>query len=329
MWWLTVLGLVVVGITMTDFFRVTMAVGRPPKPLRANLSDWLWTALRRLTRRWHPRHGLGMLAALATLSLWILLVWAGWAMIFSGVPDAVVITQTGQPASGWERVYFAGSSLFSLGISEYRPNGTPWQLATVGAVLNGLTLLTLGITYLLQVITAATEKRQLAGVIQALGATPTDVVVTAWRSGAWSGLEQHLIALTAPLDLLTQRHLAYPVLHFFYSQDQRVGLPPAIALLDETLVLLEHAIAFPHGPNWMAYQPLRAIVGQFLATLEEGFIRPADLPPVPDLAPLRTVGIPTVDDAVFYQRVAEECHHRCLLHGLVSTSGWDWTNLWP
>jgi hypothetical protein len=113
-------------------------------------------------------------------------------------------------------------------------------------------LLTLGITYLLQVITAVTEKRQLAAVIQALGATPTDVVVAAWRSGSWRGLEQHLISLTAPLDLLTQHHLAYPVLHFFYSQDQRVGLPPAIALLDETLFLLQHAIVPPHGPNRMA-----------------------------------------------------------------------------
>lgn len=314
---------------MTDFFRVTMAVGCPPKPLRANLSGWLWAALRRLTRRWHPMHGLGMVTALVTLGLWILLVWGGWAMIFSGAPQAVVTAQAGQPASAWERVYFAGSSLFSLGISEYRPHGTPWQLATVGAVLNGLTLLTLGITYLLQVITAVTEKRQLAGVIQALGATPAEVVITAWRSGSWSGLEQHLITLTAPLDLLTQRHLAYPVLHFFYSQDRRAGLPPAIALLDETLLLLEHGIEFPHGPNRMAYLPLRAVIAQFLATLEDGFIRPAELPLAPDLAPLRAAGIPTVDDAAFCQRVDGEHQHRCRLHGLVSTSGWDWVSLWP
>ena len=327
MWWLAVLGSAVVAVTMADFFRVTMAVGRPPRPLRTDLSDWLWAALRRLTRPWHPMHGLGMIAALITFGLWIALVWGGWAMIFSGAPDAVV-TQAGQPASAWERAYFAGSSLFSLGMSDYRPNGLLWQLATVGAVLNGLTLLTLGITYLLQVITAVTEKRQLAGVIQALGATPTDVVVTAWRSGSWSGLEQHLVALTAPLDLLTQRHLAYPVLHFFYSQDRRVGLPPAIALLDETLLLLEHAIAFPHGPNRMAYQPLRVIVRQFLATLEDGFVQPADLPPPPDLAPLRAAGIPTVDDVAFRQRVAGKHQHRCLLHGLVSSGGWNWATLW-
>lgn len=89
-----------------------------------------------------------------TLGTWLLLLWAGWTLVFSASPEAVLQDPEGVPADGWARAYFAGFSVFTLGVGDYVPNGPVWQLLTVVAVVSGLALTTMAITYLVSCTTS-------------------------------------------------------------------------------------------------------------------------------------------------------------------------------
>jgi hypothetical protein len=323
----TVIGALIVLVTMSDVVRVTLAVSRPAlAPVR--VSDLLWTGIARVVRGRGPLPGLGAAVGVFTVGMWFLLMWLGWSLVFLVPPGAVISTHSGLPAGGWERVYFAGSTLFTLGSGDFQPGGAIWQILTVGAVVTGLSLVTLVLTYLMQVMRAVTEKRQLANTIEALGDRPEEIVTAAATSGSWSGIEQHLVALTPQVDMLAQQHLAFPVLHFFRSAAQSAAIAPALALLDEALLLFTHALPSCTGPNRMTVKPLRYAIRQFLGTAQNDAVDGVDAPPPPDLQRLRDAGVETVDDATFRERVDGEAAHRRLLHGLVHVDGWRWDELW-
>ena len=54
-----------------------------------------------------------------------------------------------------------------------------------------------------------------------LGERPDDALITAWDGTTFGFLPHHLITLGPEMDLLSQRHLAYPVLHFFRSGERK------------------------------------------------------------------------------------------------------------
>jgi hypothetical protein len=180
----------------------------------------------------------------------------------------------------------------------------------------------------LQVVRAVTEKRQLANTIEALGDGPIDIVVAAGTSGGWIGLEHHFVALTRDVDLLAQQHLAFPLLHFFRSSTRGSAIAPALAMLDEALLILTCGLPEGGGPNRMTCKPLRYAIRQFLGTVQDGALQGIDAPDPPDLQPLRDAGLETVDDESFRALVKEDDEHRRLMHALVHIDGWRWTELW-
>lgn len=170
---LTGTGLVVV--TACDLAWTTLAASGGGGPVTSRLAHWMWEAIR--TRRgFRGRHQLMRLGGLAvvvvTVLLWLVLLWLGWALIFSGSEVAVVSDQTGRPADWWGRVYFAGTTISTLGPGDLVAGGPAWQIATVVSSLSGLLFATLAITYLIPVVGAVTSRRQVALQIVGLGEDP-------------------------------------------------------------------------------------------------------------------------------------------------------------
>ena len=327
-WLLFVLGIAVVLVVMWDALITTLAVASSSGPISGPLAHWMSEGARRF---FGPRglQSVGILLTLVLLSLWLVLLWAGWSLIFNGGTGAVVDGTTGDPAGFWDRVYFAGSTMFTLGPGEFHPEGAFWQVAAVVALLNGLGLASLGITYLIPLTAAATERRQLAATIASLGERPDEALIAAWDGESFGFLPHHLITLGPEMDLLSQRHLAYPVLHFFRSGERKNAAAPMIARLDEMLTLLRCGLADPTAMPRSVTEPLHASLTQFMDTLHSAFIDPEDTPPAPPpLDRLREAGIATVDDATFNRRIAEQADRRRLLLALVHADAWEWDDVW-
>ena len=98
---------------------------------------------------------------------------------------------------------------FALGTGDYVPVGGTWEVLSAVASLRGLFVVTLAITYVLSVVSAIAAKRQLAGNVHNLGASPADLVCRAWDGSRFSGLDQFLPSFGRALETHTQRPLGW------------------------------------------------------------------------------------------------------------------------
>jgi hypothetical protein len=296
-------------------------------PLTSRVTTALWRLSLKLTRTHRTLAIAGFDIVLFTVFLWIGLVWLGWTLLLGMSEHAVVNAATGQPADFWQRLYFAGSTLITIGNTQFEPRGEVWQVATTVAAGNGFFLVSLVITYLLPLVQAVQQRREIAVYISALGVTPDDVLLKAWNGTGFGLLADHLVALTPRIMNLSQGHLNYPVLHCFHSQKRESAVAPMMAVLDESLTLLE-GVDPEVCPDRVAVYPLRGAIQQLLSTLAEAHLEPEKVPPpAPSLDGLRQAGLPTRSDDELQSRVDGLADRRKLLMGLVEQEGWHWENV--
>lgn len=325
------IGLGLLALLVVDVVKTTLGEGGGPLTKRA--SAGLWRVALHVTNR--PRGRSHRLLAWAGLGVvhfiigtWVLLLWAGWSLVFVGANPPVVLLQNGQPAGFLETIYFAGSSVFTLGFGDYAFQVESWQLLSTVAGFSGLFIVTLAITYLTPVVQAATQRRQLAAYLTTLGRSPSEMLEHTWNGSDWSSLEPHLVSVTSQITYLDQRHLAYPVLHFFHSPSRISSTASSIAALDEALTILEYGVQDSARIDQGIYHPVRTAISTLLATLQEAYIPPADhVPPLSSLHTLREAGLPVLDDTEFEMRASGIADRRRLLLGFVENDGWSWDSV--
>ncbi len=320
-----VLGLTLIAVTTVDVVWTTVAASSGAGPISTRVTTALWRA----ALVWHRRRGAhrflvtaGVMVVMSTLAVWVVLLLAGWALVFGVGEGAVRVAETGAPADLVDRFYFTGFTVFTLGVGDMVPGQGWWQLATVAATGTGLALVTTSITFLVPVVSAAAQRRHLASTIAGLGGSSHDIVRYGWNGRDFSGLLDHLTSLPPPIQMSRQQHLAYPVLHYLHSVDQGHAAPVALANLSGALHLLRHGVAPEHRPDDAALRPLERAIDGFLDTVRRGVIDPRPAVPVPQLAPLTDAGIPTVDPVEYESWEAGTRVRREGLAGLLAEDGW-------
>ena len=265
----------------------------------------------------------GVAIVFAVLAVWIVLVLAGWSLVFSSTDGAIRDSQTNAPADLVDRLYFAGYTVFTLGNGDYVPGDGVWQLATVMATGTGLMLVTLSITYLVPVASAVALRRQLASYIASLGDTPHAIVINGWNGSSFSALGQHLVALAPLIHTARQQHLAYPVLHYFHSQHTESAAAPNLTNLSQALDLIGHGVARGARPDTAIVDPVDRAIGSFLDTLSRAYLSPAEPIAPPALGPLGEAGIPLTSDEDYRGSVGATEQRRSLLGAMLADDGWS------
>lgn len=315
-------GVALLAVTLADVVGTTLVFTNAGGPLTRHLTRALWLLA---PRRAKLARFAGPAILLAIVVTWLGLSWLAWLLIFLGSPDAVVDAQTRAPADLASRLYFAGFSLFTLGVGDVVPNGGLWQILSVVSAGQGFFVITLSITYILPVVTSVTERRQLASQLHLLGESPAAVLVRHWNGDDFGPLEDRLSGLLPPLVLLEQRHFTYPVMHYFVERDRRVAIEPNVVVLDEALTLLAFGLGGGLGPSPAVVEDLRGAVGHYLDTaLGEPSRAPARAPPAPSLEPLRRAGLPVASEAEFASALKRVSERRARLGALLGSSAALW-----
>lgn len=324
-----VLGILGIGILLVIVYDVLWTTLRLTSggPITSWMTDGLWKVAMRVTRSHQALATLGFLIVLLTVILWMLLIWTGWTLVLEMSPKAVLDTASGLPASFWQRAYFAGSTIVTIGTSEFQSGGPGWHLVALIASANGLSVFTLIVTYLVPIVGAELDRRRLAVYITSLGRTPHEVLIRAWDGSGFGKLDDHLVSLTLPMMEVGQSHLAYPVLHCVHSRTRETALAPSVAVLDEAITLFA-GVCPEQRPDKGAFYPLRQAIAEFLSTLAEAHLEPKrEPPPPPSLDPLREAGIITVKDEEFRLALETLRDRRRLLLGLVEEEAWSWEDV--
>lgn len=324
---LIVLGLLLVALATVDAVLTTIAASAGGGPLTRLLGRVVWPLVIRTSRGTRPsllHRRSGVLMVLLTLGLWVCLQLAGWLIVFTSSERAVLDATTSLPASFVERMYYVGFVVFTLGVGDFVAGDAPWQLLTVLGTFLGLFLVTLAVTYILSVVSAAVERQALASTISGLGSTAEGIVLNGWAGDAFSAaFVQHLVQLSGQVATLAEQHLAYPVLHFFVGDTRSTVAPLAVARLDDALLLLQRGVAPAARPPVSATGPVGSSIDRYLESTMAPTASDVEPPPRPSLAALAAGGVPVVDEAAFAEAIMARGDRRRQLAGLVLSQGWD------
>lgn len=347
-------GIFLLGLTLFDAFRTAMAAGGGG-PLTDRLAQRFWHVALRLHRRKQKSekqqggrsdseeagrpeglHGVlsrvGPTVLLGIILTWVVLSVVAYFLMYSADPLSVVRASTNAPAGFWERLYFAGFTVSTLGLGDFAPQGAAARMLTVLASLNGFFVMTLTVTYAIPVISAVVAKRRLATSIGGLGQTPEAILRAGWDGESLDSLEQPLVDLASKIEMHTQRHLAYPILHVFHVAQPRAAVAPRLAALSEALRLMRHLPEDAQPPPASRHAARSAIDG-FLAMLRDSFVPSEeryDPPERPVAAPLRAMGLPVSPEKGTGEKGNGELsqqERRRLLHVLVRDDGWTWEDV--
>jgi hypothetical protein len=321
-------GIALVALGVLDQLKTVVNAEGAGGFVTSRLVDRIWRLALAVHRRRESHRllrGVGVAMVPVTILTWVAMLWAGWFLIFMATPEAVVEASSGEPASGWSRLYYAGDTIFTLGSGDLRPEGSFWRVVSTVAVLVGLSLVTLGLTYLVPVVQAVSAKRKTAALISALGGTPELLLERSWTGEDYSGLNEHLVVLTVDLAGVRQSYFAYPTLHYFHSLDAHDAFEPRLAALDEALTVLTAAVPPELAPKPSIIEPARHIIRSLLEALDTSFIdAAADPPPRLELDALGARGLPFVDPGAVAAALEDHAVRRRLLRGFVEHDGWDW-----
>lgn len=248
---LTTLGALLIAGALIDAF-LTMLGMRGGGPITNAWTRLVWTTLLRVHRR-RAIHSVLTLAGPAltvgAILVWYVLLLSGWFLIFAASISAVVQNDSGQTATLLERLYFVGATISTVGYGDLVPSHLPWTVIANVSAFTATFLVTTSLSYLMPVISAALERKQLAQDIWAIGDSPEAIIRQSWTgqdpmllNGYWSdtlrGVNRH-----------AHKHLVYPVLHYFHSRRHEQAPAPAILNLADAVFLISQSTGAERPPE--------------------------------------------------------------------------------
>ncbi|WP_373057566.1 ion channel [Zunongwangia sp. H14] len=210
----------------------------------------------------------GLAVNLVVLVVWVLMVWLGLFLLYSSNPSGIVDSK-GVVATDWERLYFTGYTISTLGMGNFKPVTVLFEIFTSCFSFFGFIFFTSSMTYLLSVSSALINKRSLALSVQNLGKDPQDIAEKILKMNTAYSYQQFL-TLQEKIDRHAVNHQAYPVLHFYSHKDSEVCLSINLTRLDEALNIL---LSSPEaGDLRRELQPLRIAITRFLKHINENYL---------------------------------------------------------
>lgn len=232
-----VLGLFIISLTFLDFFHTTLSGNG-----FGFLAGWSNRLLNRIIILNKDRKIFlfsGMIHLLMTAFIWLLLLFTGTFLIFTSGEDMVVNGTSLLPANYYERFYFTGYLLSTLGIGDFIPGNSTSRIIAGILSFAGFILITIGLTYLLSVVQAVLKKKELAFYLSTLGKDIEEMFYLFKK-------EENLHTLMSDATNLRQKifenassYLSFPVVDYFLTKDRSSALVVQLAVLYEVLMILK------------------------------------------------------------------------------------------
>jgi hypothetical protein len=249
-------GLLLLALVLWDIFE-TIVVPRPT-PSRLRLARhtvppaWrLWRAIGLRYRTGLARDAfLGFFApgaAILLLLMWLVVLILGYALVLFALRGDL----RPPPTTLTEAVYFAGSSVLTLGYGDIVADGQAARLVVLLAAVSGLGTVALVITFLFSLF-GSYQRREVLVVTLAARAKSPPSAATLLEGYARLDLIPELPALFAEWERWTAEvldtHVAYPLLGFFRSSHDNVSWISSLgAVLDAAALTLTTIRGVPRG----------------------------------------------------------------------------------
>ncbi|TQD40115.1 ion channel [Haloflavibacter putidus] len=268
----------------------------------------------------------GPIILLTFLFMWITLIWFGYSLIFISDHNSVLNNHTQEPATALGQVYYVGYTLTSLGNGDYRAGSGVWQIVSNIMGLNSMIFISLGISYILPVLQAVVDKRTLAVHIDKLGATPEEIIENGYNGDNFEPLYQRFSNLENLLIKHGERHLAYPILHYFHSNKKAHAVTLSLAVLDETITIQE-VYQIDKSTKRYHWYILRGALDNFFERLDSSFILAAKEAPPFDYFEKLSDKFTMENKKECLKKIKNMEERRRKIKGYIRNDGWNWKDV--
>ncbi len=254
------LGALLLVLALWDLFE-TVVVPRPT-PGRFRIGRYIvrgsWRALRAILGSRPGRSNdtiLGLFAPAATVALlgaWLLTLIVGYGLILFALRDELRPV----PPDLGSAIYFAASSVLTLGFGDIVASGAPARVVVVVASVTGLGTVALVVTFLFSLYGSYQRREIRVVALQAAAGAPPSAV-TLLENYAQLGLVGRLPDLFVDwqnwaVEVLDS-HVAYPLLGFFRSSHDNLSWISALgSVLDAASLVLTTITDVPRGEAKLA-----------------------------------------------------------------------------
>jgi len=295
--WQSIAGAAVMAVTVLDVFLTVLyaRIGFAVFSRRVGLATW-W-CYRQLAKL-SPRHR-GRILSFAGPTILVTLV-AGWATALSAGAALIVherlgqsiVTQTGNSQQDWITALFVGNASLSIvSSSGYAPSTPATRLLYVANSIIGASVLSLSLTYLMQVYSALNARNALALTTELSAGENGDAAVLITGVGArgrFDAASRTLDQMSSQMIQMSESHNLYPVLFYFRFPAPFYAISRFTFVALDAASLLRTALAPRY--DWLkesgSVQGLARSARRLLETLTDNFISPKVEPVAPD-APQR------------------------------------------
>jgi hypothetical protein len=244
-------GIIVVAGVLLDVF-LTVLYARMGYSIIADLlAQVVWSSVFHISRAFSKRRPLllsfgGPLIVVAVLAFWIIALICGVAMIFHPELGTAIRSSSGAtPRDFITALYAAGAAMITLGMGTLEPHSPAARLLYVFDPVIGMSLMTLTITYIVEIYNALHDRNTLAlklHLISGKTGNAADLVAALGPGGDFTTSYSMLAEIGAEIISLKESHNFYPVLFYFRFRDALYSVSRASLLALDTATLLSTAL---------------------------------------------------------------------------------------
>jgi hypothetical protein len=257
-------GIALVVITLGDIFQVVVVPRSTGRRYRVSFYLWrsTWRVWPALGWRLYPTDSdrreefLAMFAPfmlIALLGVWVALLLLGFALLSWGLRAGLSPAN----ASFGTTLYFAGTSLLTIGFGDVVGRTAGPRLVAVLAGLAGLSLLSITTAFLFAIFGSFQRRETFVVTVAARAGTPpsgVNLLAIAGYSMTRDDLPSLMIDAQHWCALVMESHLAYPVLAFFRSShDDQSWIGTLGTLLDAATLLMTTVAGAKDGQARIMY----------------------------------------------------------------------------
>lgn len=250
-------------IIIWDFFITVLSIsgaGFVSSMISALIST-VFLKLSRLLKNREVLNYSGVSVILSLIIWWIGRLWLGFFLLLVSDSDSVVNTSTHEMASISDKFYYSGYVLSTMGNGDFKPGSSTWQIVIAFFPFSGFIFITTAMTYLISVSSAVIFKRSLAHSI-------TDIMGLDNYDERINCLYENTDNIRNRINQHNQNHLAYPVVHYFYSLDKKASFSVGLWELNAMLTSLQNDPTQPLNK----LKPLNQAIDNYLSSMGEAFI---------------------------------------------------------
>jgi hypothetical protein len=278
-WIEPIAGALLMALVLADIFLTVLYARAGTGILSDRLARLVWLAMRRApSNRGHLLSFCGPFIVVALLLTWSILLALGAALIVHPQHGTTITNSNQGTATDFvTAIYVAGSSLSIVGGSSFAPQSAGTKLLFLFNSVIGTSVISLTITYLMQIYGALRSRNSLCLKIHALSAESGDaaeLLAHLLANNQLSAGYNNLSELAAEVTEAKEAHHFYPILFYFRFPEPYYSVSRSWLVLLDAVSLIRSAL--PTEADWLkqsgAVTQLWTAALLLLVTLENVFL---------------------------------------------------------